>query len=148
MNEQAPSASLWRRIMGSIYEAILLVGPLMLTVFFYSFLTGFGGADDPQAGLKRLGLQALMAGGLLAYFTWGWSRGRCTLPMQTLGLRLTLRNGEPLSQSQAFIRALIAGPGLIFGLSWLWALFDRDRQALHDRLAGTRLVYVPVKRMI
>jgi uncharacterized RDD family membrane protein YckC len=25
----------------------------------------------------------------------------------------------------------------------LWALVDRDRQFLHDRLAGTRLVAVP-----
>jgi uncharacterized RDD family membrane protein YckC len=26
------------------------------------------------------------------------------------------------------------------GISIVWALFDRDRQLLHDRLAGTRLV--------
>jgi hypothetical protein len=25
------------------------------------------------------------------------------------------------------------------GISLLWALFDRERQFLHDRLAGTRL---------
>jgi uncharacterized RDD family membrane protein YckC len=26
------------------------------------------------------------------------------------------------------------------GLSLLWVFFDRDRQFLHDRLAGTRLI--------
>jgi hypothetical protein len=26
------------------------------------------------------------------------------------------------------------------GISIVWALLDRDRQFLHDRLAGTRLV--------
>jgi uncharacterized RDD family membrane protein YckC len=29
---------------------------------------------------------------------------------------------------------------LTFGVCFLWALIDRDRQFLHDRLAGTRLV--------
>jgi uncharacterized RDD family membrane protein YckC len=28
-------------------------------------------------------------------------------------------------------------------LSVLWVFFDKDRQFLHDRLAGTRLVLVP-----
>jgi uncharacterized RDD family membrane protein YckC len=26
------------------------------------------------------------------------------------------------------------------GLGFLWALFDRDRQFLHDRLSGTALI--------
>jgi len=26
------------------------------------------------------------------------------------------------------------------GIGLIWAFFDRDRQFLHDRLAGTRLV--------
>ena len=34
-----------------------------------------------------------------------------------------------------FVFALLLLPASI-----LWALFDRDRQFLHDRLAGTRLV--------
>jgi uncharacterized RDD family membrane protein YckC len=29
---------------------------------------------------------------------------------------------------------------LAAGLGFAWALFDRDRQFLHDRLAGTALV--------
>jgi len=35
----------------------------------------------------------------------------------------------------------LAWPSLAFlGCGLLWALFDRDRQFLHDRLAGTRIV--------
>jgi uncharacterized RDD family membrane protein YckC len=29
---------------------------------------------------------------------------------------------------------------LLLPVSIVWALFDRDRQFLHDRLAGTRLI--------
>jgi len=41
--------------------------------------------------------------------------------------------------SLALIGLLLAGVGF-----W-WALFDRDRQFLHDRIVGTRLVRVPRK---
>jgi uncharacterized RDD family membrane protein YckC len=30
--------------------------------------------------------------------------------------------------------------GLLLPISVVWAVFDRDRQFLHDRLAGTRLL--------
>ena len=35
------------------------------------------------------------------------------------------------------------------GLGWAWAVLDRDRQFLHDRIAGTRLVELakPVKKV-
>jgi len=36
-----------------------------------------------------------------------------------------------------FVLALLLVPT---GISIVWALFDRDRQFLHDRLARTRLV--------
>ncbi|MBI4203902.1 MAG: RDD family protein, partial [Betaproteobacteria bacterium] len=38
-------------------------------------------------------------------------------------------------------RFLFALGGLVLcGAGFAWALFDRDRQFLHDRLAGTRIV--------
>ena len=39
-----------------------------------------------------------------------------------------------------FLLAVVFVPSLV---SIIWAFFDRDRQFLHDRLAGTRLVSVP-----
>jgi uncharacterized RDD family membrane protein YckC len=39
---------------------------------------------------------------------------------------------------KAVVRFLLASA--LLPLSILWALVDRDRQFLHDRLAGTRLV--------
>jgi uncharacterized RDD family membrane protein YckC len=37
---------------------------------------------------------------------------------------------------------------LFFGVGFLWALFDRDRQFLHDRIAGTRIEFAepPAKK--
>jgi uncharacterized RDD family membrane protein YckC len=44
---------------------------------------------------------------------------------------------------QALLRYLLCWPSVLGVVGLLWALADRDRQFLHDRLAGTRLVVVP-----
>jgi uncharacterized RDD family membrane protein YckC len=146
---RARAATVWRRIMGSVYESLLLFGPLLVVVFFYSILTGFGAENDTTAQTgKRIGLQLAVVGSLLAYFAWGWSKGRCTLPMQTLGLRLLMRDGRPVSPARAFVRAAIAGPAMFSGVGVIWALLDKDAQSIHDRLTGTRLVQIPVNKII
>lgn len=135
--------------MAMVYEALLLFGPLMVIVFFYSFVVDFSDRADPAlAWAKRLGLQFTIAAALLAYFGWSWSNGRCTLPMQTLGLKLKTRDEHDPSIKTAFVRAVIAIPSVFLGIGFLWAIFDRDSQTLHDRLAGTRLIYIPVKKII
>lgn len=131
--------------MGAVYEGFLLFGPLLVIGFIYSVITDYNDQASPALeAMKRLGLQAVISVSVLAYFTWGWSKGRCTLPMQTLGLRVQLRNGADLSAQQAAIRALAAFPSTFLLIGFLWAIFDRDSQTLHDRLLGTRLVHIPV----
>jgi len=34
------------------------------------------------------------------------------------------------------------------GLGVIWAILDRDSQSIHDRLTGTRLVQIPVNKII
>jgi len=54
------------------------------------------------------------------------------------------REGAALSTGRAlrrYIWALVSvGLG---GTGFAWALLDRERQFLHDRLAGTRIIFVP-----
>lgn len=144
-----PPATVWRRFMGMVYEGLLLFGPLLILGFLYSVVVDFSDRADPATlPFKRLGLQLFLGGALLAYFVWGWTKNRCTLPMQTLGLRVESREGGPLSQGRALLRAFIAVPSVLSGLGILWAMIDRDSQTLHDRLSGSRLVHIPVKRML
>ena len=135
--------------MGMVYESLLLFGPLLLIGFLYSVAVDFSDKASPEFNeLKRLGLQAVIGAGLLAYFSWGWSLGRCTLPMQTLGMRVQTIEGNDISVGRAALRALVALPSVISGVGFLWAVVDRDSQTLHDRLCGTRLVHIPVKKII
>ncbi len=59
-------------------------------------------------------------------------------------MRVVSAGGGPLTTRQALMRygaSLLSW--LLLGGGYLWALIDRDRQFLHDRLAGTRLVALP-----
>lgn len=50
----------------------------------------------------------------------------------------------PFKHTALYIAPALLGL-LLAGVDFCWPLFDRDRQFLHDRIAGTRLVRVPRK---
>lgn len=84
--------------------------------------------------------QLWLLGVLSAYFLYCWLRGGRTLAMKTWHLRVAQPDGTPITLRQALARWVVAIWGLsLLGAGYLWALFDRDRQFLHDRLAGTRV---------
>lgn len=125
-----------RRLASVLYDALLLAALVLVATF--PFLAVFG---DSTQGWQRHVLQGwvvLVAG---VYFVGFWTRGGQTLPMKTWHIRVVRRDGAPVSVGRATHRYLLALLGtLAAGLGFAWALFDRDRQFLHDRLAGTALV--------
>ena len=136
---------LWRRLLCMIYESLLLAAVLFVASFI--FILAFRGTDSlffrPAFQLYLL----IMAG---IYFIWFWTHGGQTLAMQTWKMRIVNADstgnavsaeGKGISLRQAVMRYLFAFIGItLFGCGILWALFDRDRQFLHDRLAGTQIV--------
>lgn len=133
----APRApALARRLASALYDLILVAALVLIATF--PFLAFFG---DATHGWRRHALQAwviLVAG---AYFVWFWTRGGQTLPMKTWHIRVVRSDGAPLGTARAIHRYAIAFLGLLaVGLGFAWALLDRDRQFLHDRLAGTALI--------
>ena len=58
------------------------------------------------------------------------------------GLRIERQNGEPLGFGRATLRHTIGYlvSLLTFGLGFLFAAFDAEGRALHDRIAGTIVV--------
>jgi uncharacterized RDD family membrane protein YckC len=50
----------------------------------------------------------------------------------------------PFKQTAMYISLALLGL-LLAAVDFCWPLFDRDRQFLHDRIAGTRLIRVPRK---
>lgn len=127
--------------MSLVYEGILLLAVLFAASYlFLSF------ARDAQSGLPRVIFQVYLLSVCGAYFVFCWARSGQTLPMKTWRMRIVTEAGGALSAGIAFKRYLLAIPGLLSGISLLWAPFDRERQFLHDRLAGTRIVRVNGER--
>jgi uncharacterized RDD family membrane protein YckC len=103
----------------------------------FPFLALFG---DSTSGWRRHALQAWVLFVAGFYFTWFWTRGGQTLPMKTWHIRLVQVDGRPVRMLRAIHRYFIALLGLAaLGSGFVWAIFDRDRQFLHDRLSGTAL---------
>lgn len=160
----AEDAPLPRRLAALVYEAliataILIVAGFALTPLMSPFADPGHALVLPAPAVRAVGFGALVAV-LGAYCAILWSGGRRTLPMKTWRLRLADAAGLPPSIARALARYAAAwiGPlaalaayaattspwsALAFALNHAWALVDRDRRFLHDRLAGTRLVVEP-----
>ena len=125
-----------KRLLSTVYEALL--------AFAVAFLAGvaFHGATEGRlAGGERLLFQVYLFLVLGLYFVTCWSRGGRTLPMQTWRMRIVRLDGAPVEIRRAALRYALAWISLLaLGAGFLWAWLDRDRQFLHDRLAGTRIV--------
>src|SRR5574341_34247 len=133
------AASLTRRACALAYEALLLCAVLLVAAVPFVAITH--GAD---AIVTRPLFQLYLVAVAAIYFVWQWRRGGQTLPMKTWRLRIVTQAGAALSLRQAASRFLFAIAGCaLAGAGFLWALVDREGLFLHDRLAGTKIIFVP-----
>jgi uncharacterized RDD family membrane protein YckC len=120
-----------------LYECLLLFGILAALLVLPHFLLG----ALAHRLVTPIIVQAHAFIVLLVYCLWFWSNGRQTLAMKTWRIRLLTREGQSVRPAQALLRYLLCWPSIILGgIGILWALVDRERLFLHDRLAGTQLV--------
>jgi len=131
-----PGAGLWRRFCAIAYDAFLLTA--LVFVGSWLFLKLFG---DATQGPLRPVYQLFLLGLCGCYLVYCWSHGGQTLAMKTWGLRVVRDDGLPLTLGSAVLRFALALASIaLAGGGFLWALVDRDRCFLHDRLGGTRIV--------
>jgi uncharacterized RDD family membrane protein YckC len=123
-----------------VYESLLLIGVLAGMFLLPQIIFAILSTQTAASWLLLAHALAVLA----AYFVWFWRHGGQTLAMRTWNIRLeNARSDAPLSLFQAALRFLLCWPSLLFfGAGIFWALFDRENQFLHDRIAGTRLVMV------
>ena len=125
-----------RRLASMAYELMLLLAVLLFLLVLpqWAFATFAQHAPSPAIVRAHFFLT------LLLYFGWCWTHGGQTLAMKTWRLQLCDASGGPVRWGQVLLRYTLCYPSLLLGgIGILWALFDRDRQFLHDRIAGTRI---------
>lgn len=58
-----------------------------------------------------------------------------------MGIRVVRKDGQPVDAATVIVRYIgYYVNSFILGIGWLWALWDADRQGVHDKLAGTIVV--------
>lgn len=134
----AVTAGIGRRFLSALYECVLL-----FAIAFIASLPFHGAVDSDLSDLNRHAFQLYLFLVFGLYFHWCWLRGGQTLPMKTWKLKLVDINGKPVGIGRCLLRYAAAWLSTIsLGAGFLWAVFDRDKQFFHDRLAGTRIINV------
>jgi uncharacterized RDD family membrane protein YckC len=150
-----------RRLLAMVYDLLLITAVEFFVNFLFIFVTG-----NRQAPFYRhLGV-VLFFVVAAAYFIHAWSGSGFTLAMKTWRIKLVKVGHARVPFTAALLRHVLAwgwllpalfishvcklghgqtgaaiGAGIVL---WaLTALFSKDRQFLHDRLAGTRLIQLP-----
>ncbi len=144
------TASFFKRLAAILYDgflllAIILVATSVVTVGIDSLF----GSGTLTRGLEiffwKVLFQLYLLSVTLLFYVWFWSRSGQTLGMKVWKIRVVCNNGEPVSASTALLRIFWAVTTCLpFGLGLFWALFDRDRETLYDKLSGSRLINTTV----
>jgi uncharacterized RDD family membrane protein YckC len=145
-----------------VYEAFLLTAVEALAIFVYLFATH--NQHTPAIDHGRNAVFFLVAA---AYFIHSWTGSGHTLAMKTWRIKVVKLGYKTVPFRAAAVRYLIAwgwflpaivacyvfgwkstgqvGTALALGVvAWaMTALFDKDGQFLHDRVAGTRMISLP-----
>jgi uncharacterized RDD family membrane protein YckC len=119
-----------------VYESLLVFG-----VAFFASLPFLAAAGSSAGGWLRHAYQGYLFLVIGLYFVASWRYRGQTLAMKTWKLRLLGAGGARITLRQAMLRYACAWPSLLLGgIGIFYALLDRERQFLHDRLSGTRII--------
>ncbi len=147
-------AGFWRRYGAqSIDSLITFTVPLTIYILIGRAAT-FGTTHDERAHIARL-IAPFFYG---AWFIISWlysaimesSRIQATLGKKAIGLQVTDLEGNRISFARAtgrhFAKALSF---LTAGIGYMMAGFTEDKQAMHDRIAGTHvLLILPIRSAV
>lgn len=131
-------AGFWIRAAALIIDLIITgaIATILSRMFFDNYYPRFTGDQDPGPGAMSLIVNWL-------YFAWQESSVRqATFGKLAVGIKVCTENGERLTFANAtgryFAKILSA---IIFFIGFIMAATNEKKQALHDKLAKTLVVY-------
>ena len=142
-------AGFWIRFVAYLLDGIILsviIGPIF--IMFFAPVAGFASfADDPEAiAVFAAGLSGFIFIELVVYVFYfagmESSKYQATLGKMAVGVMVIDENGNRISFGRAvgrFLSKIISA--MILYIGFIMAGFDSRKQALHDKIASTLVVY-------
>lgn len=147
-----PRAGLLRRLAALLYDMFLVFAMWMCLGFILLFVFGLF-ADNTselvdgqvQTHPVLLMLNFVMMVTTAGYFyLWFWRRTGQTLGMIAWRIKALRTDNNPIPWRQGLVRFVAAWPAFwLGGLGYLWLYVDKDHDAVHEKLSGTKTVLLP-----
>ena len=126
---------LWRRILASLYDGLILVSVLMFATLIILLIRG-GEKFTPQ----HLGFLTYLFTISFLLYGWCWTRSGQTLGMLVWKIKVVRKDGQLINWLDAIKRFSVCLT--LLGCSLLWCLTNSKRNSLHDILTDTYLIKV------
>ncbi|MEN6620046.1 MAG: RDD family protein [Smithella sp.] len=148
-------AGFWRRLVAYTIDNIIIniiffiLAIVMATAFVFGSISGNSRTwmtdltDPAYIASMTLSIGAIYIILSTAYFTFFHGINGRTPGKMLLGLQVLSTEGAPINFGIAFLRAvsyLVSNLLFIFPLGFIWAAFDKRKQAWHDKIAGTVVI--------
>jgi uncharacterized RDD family membrane protein YckC len=128
-------------VAAALLDVILLAGIDAVILFLTARATGLQMTAEDLAVLKPVPMAAFFALLALGYLVGFTAAGGQTIGKMAFGLRVIGDDGSSVDLAGAVLRSLGALTAVLtLGALYVPVLVTSDRRALHDRLAGTRVV--------
>ncbi|MEK6657332.1 MAG: RDD family protein [Nitrospirota bacterium] len=144
--ESLPKGGFWIRFAAVFVDGIILLIVQGIFGFFVGIGVGMGSimrGGIPDEGQMLSGIIAffvtIFIGMAYHIFFVGW-RGQ-TPGKMALKLKIIQTNGEEMTYGKAFLRWVgYSISGLTLGIGYLMVAFTKQKQGLHDKIAGTYVI--------
>lgn len=136
-------ASFWRRF-GALMIDGLLLGAIQL-IWLAPAMAGAALSESTEAMASAMGIMQIIGViiGLIYFPLMHSSQYQATLGKKWLGIKVVDTNGQRISIARGFGRYFASFLSYItLYIGFLMVFFTKRRQALHDKLAGTYVVYI------
>lgn len=133
-------AGFWERCGAYIVDSLIIVA--LLVPFYYFEYQRW--ADVPLEQIPAYTLtDFLLTLVSVILVVWFWVKKGATPGKMLFGLEIRdLKTGQFVSIPKALLRYLVGYTisGLVLGLGFIWAAFDKKKQGWHDKISGTVVV--------
>ena len=138
--EELPKAGFWVRCVAYLLDSMIL-GVAQFAISLALGIAGGALLGDGELALPLIAALCGMVVGLTyaVFFTGynGQTPGKMVLRIQVIRT-----DGSAMTYGRAFLREVIGkfASGIILGIGYLMVGFDRQKQGLHDKIAGTYVI--------